>query len=132
MSPEQRVLLERARDSLAAAKSLDGLGYHGFAASRAYYAMFYLAEAFLIGKGLAFSKHSAVHAAFGQHFVKTGLVEPEYASHLAAAMETRHVGDYGQQQKVRPEESRTTIDRAELFIELANRLIGPIPPDEPE
>ena len=36
-----------------------------FAASRAYYAMFYAAEALLQSRGLAFSKHSAVHAAFG-------------------------------------------------------------------
>jgi uncharacterized protein (UPF0332 family) len=33
--------------------------------------MFYVAQAFLAGEGLSFSKHSAVIAAFGQHFAKT-------------------------------------------------------------
>ena len=55
MTPEQRDLLEQARASLGAARLLLTQGYHGFAASRAYYAMFYIAEAFLLGKDLAFS-----------------------------------------------------------------------------
>jgi uncharacterized protein (UPF0332 family) len=74
MTQAQENLLVGPRDSLSAAKLLHREGHPGFAASRAYYAMFYLAEAFLLGKGLAFSKHSAVHAAFGEHFVRTGIV----------------------------------------------------------
>ena len=54
MMPEQADLLRQAHDSLAAAKILDAQGYHGFAASRAYYTMFYITEAFLLGQGLAF------------------------------------------------------------------------------
>ncbi len=50
MMPEQEDLLAQAQESLAAAKLLEAGGYHGFAASRAYYAMFYVAEAFLLGK----------------------------------------------------------------------------------
>ncbi len=45
MTQEQENLLVGARDSLSAAKLLHREGYHGFAASRAYYAMFYVAEA---------------------------------------------------------------------------------------
>jgi uncharacterized protein (UPF0332 family) len=62
MTDEQRRLVEQARESLDAAKVLQEAGHHGFAASRAYYAMFYIAEALLLGKGLSFSKHAAVHA----------------------------------------------------------------------
>lgn len=78
MMSEQADLLRQAQDGLAAAKILDAQGYHGFAASRAYYTMFYIAEAFLVGQGLAFSRHSGVHAAFGEQFVKTGVVPPEF------------------------------------------------------
>lgn len=49
------------------------------AASRAYYAMFYLAQAVLLSDGMAFSKHSAAIGAFGEHFVKPG--------HLAASLQ---------------------------------------------
>jgi uncharacterized protein (UPF0332 family) len=59
MTPEQQNLLEKAISSLAAARVLLDNNFPEFAASRAYYAMFYIAEAFLEGEGLSFSKHSA-------------------------------------------------------------------------
>jgi len=95
--------------------------------------MFYVAEAFLLGKGLTFSKHSAVHAAFGEHFAKTGLVPVEYHRSLIHAMEIRHTGDYGQTTSVTQEVSAAQLDRAARFLDLAERLIGPIAsePDEP-
>jgi hypothetical protein len=50
---EQTALLKKARDSLHGAKLLAGDGLHDFAASRAYYAMFYVAEALPLGEGLS-------------------------------------------------------------------------------
>ena len=50
--------LERAEQSIQAAKELAAKGYHDFAASRAYYAAFYAATAVLLNEGLDFSKHS--------------------------------------------------------------------------
>ena len=70
MKPEQADLLRKAEESLGAARLMEQQGYPDFAASRAYYTMFYIAEAFLLEEGLAFSKHSAVHAAFGERFAK--------------------------------------------------------------
>jgi uncharacterized protein (UPF0332 family) len=66
LTEDQQELLEKARSSLAAAKWLLEGTYPDFAASRVYYAMFYIAQAFLEGEGLAFSKHSGVIAAFGR------------------------------------------------------------------
>jgi len=123
MMPAQQELLERARESLDAARLLFDAGHHGFAASRAYYAMFYVAEAFLAGKGLSFSKHSAVHAAFGEHFSKTGLVPKEFHGYLIKGMETRHTGDYDCPDHVAPDEAQLQISRAEQFIALADRLL---------
>lgn len=62
MNPEQQRLLEKAERSLQAAVELNQKGFAEFAASRGYYAMFYIATAFLEGEGLAYSKHSAVIA----------------------------------------------------------------------
>jgi len=61
---EQADLLRKSRQSLEAAKLMEQQHYNDFAASRAYYAMFYVAEALLLEYGLSFSKHSAVIAAF--------------------------------------------------------------------
>ncbi|MEX2706693.1 MAG: HEPN domain-containing protein [Candidatus Freyrarchaeum guaymaensis] len=43
--------------------------------SRCYYAMFFLAEAVLLTKGLRASSHKGVISLFGKHFVKTGIFE---------------------------------------------------------
>ncbi|MDP2976730.1 MAG: HEPN domain-containing protein [Anaerolineales bacterium] len=78
MSPEIEELLERARQSQKAAAKLLHSGFTNFAASRAYYAMFYVAQALLLSKGLSFSSHSAVIAAFGKEFAKTNTMNPDF------------------------------------------------------
>jgi len=103
--------------------------YPDFAASRAYYAMFYVAEAFPEGEGLAFSKHSGVIAAFGQHFVRTGEVPAEFHRFLVKAQEARHAGDYGHLHSVTSDQAKIQITRAEQFLALARQLLGPIPVD---
>ena len=95
MTEDQRELLQKAASSLSAAKLLLEGGYPDFAASRAYYTMFYVAEAFLEGEGMSFSKHSAVIAAFGKHFAHAGKVPVDFHRYLIEAQEARHTGDYG-------------------------------------
>jgi len=124
LTRNQADLLGQARDSLKAAKLLYEQGYYGFAASRAYYAMFYVAEAFLLDKGLTFSKHSAVHAAFGQHFAKTAAVPAEFHAYLIEGMEVRHEGDYGKADAVTADKSAAQIARAEKFLPLAEEMLG--------
>jgi uncharacterized protein (UPF0332 family) len=66
MKQQIKVILDKAGSSLEASKLLARQGYLDFAASRAYYAMFYTAEALLLQRGLSFSSHSAVIAAYGK------------------------------------------------------------------
>jgi uncharacterized protein (UPF0332 family) len=56
MTSDQEALLEKAEASLKAASLLVTGEFYDFAASRSYYAMFYAAEALLLGEGLTFSK----------------------------------------------------------------------------
>lgn len=126
MTEDQRELLLEARDSIAAAKLLVSGEYPGYAASRAYYAMFYIAEAFLEGEGLSFSKHSAVISAFGREFARTGKVPPEFHRFLMEAQELRHSGDYGSRNEVNFEQAEEQIVRAGEFLKLAEAIIGPI------
>jgi len=90
--------------------------------------MFYVAQAFLEGEGLAFSKHSAVIAAFGQHFALMGKVPITFHRSLIDAQRIRQTGDYEARDDVTPVQARMQIDQAQQFIELAERLIGPPPP----
>jgi uncharacterized protein (UPF0332 family) len=126
MTDEQRELLLKAQQSLEAAKLLLNNNYPDYATSRAYYTMFYIAEAFLEGEGLSFSKHSAVIAAFGREFAKPQRVPPDFHRFLIEAQELRATGDYGQLNAVAIDQATEQIDRAENFLTLAIQLIGAI------
>jgi uncharacterized protein (UPF0332 family) len=89
-----RLYLSRAHRDLQAAESNIRQGFYGVAVSRAYYAMFYAANALLASKGISRSKHSAVLSAFGEHFVKPGLIEREYAKMLGHAFDSRLDSNY--------------------------------------
>ncbi len=124
MTDEQRALLDRATKSLQAARILLRECMPGFAASRAYYAMFYVAEAMLDTEGLAFSKHSAVIASFGQRFVRVNRVEAKFHRYLIEAHELRQAGDYGDLDAVNAEDARNLINRAAELIELGGRFLA--------
>jgi len=83
--------------------------YVDFAASRAYYAMFYAIEALLLSKGLAFSKHSAVISTFGKEFIKTGLLDARFHRSVMEAFDVRNAGDYGSMHAVSEEKARQII-----------------------
>jgi uncharacterized protein (UPF0332 family) len=127
VTPEQQDLLLQARDSLAAARLLHAEGYYGFAAARAYFAMFHVAQALLLGRGLSFSRHSGVIAAFGQHLGKTGIVPLHFHRYLIRGIEVRHSADYGGSAQVTPEESSEQLSRAEEFMRLGDQQLGPLP-----
>jgi uncharacterized protein (UPF0332 family) len=94
MSEEISLYMNAAKDDLEAATSNLKLGYLRIAISRTYYAMFYAASALLASKGETRSKHGAVIAAFGLHFIKSGLIEPEYGRLLSQGFEQRQDSDY--------------------------------------
>jgi len=78
VKPEVQAYLQKADRALRVAQNLLATGFDAEAAARAYYAMFYAAQALLKENGIQRVKHSAVHAAFGQHLVKTGKVEAKF------------------------------------------------------
>ncbi len=123
MKNETRQLLDKANRSIEAAELLVTNGQADFAASRAYYAMFYVAEALLNEKGLQFSKHGNVHGAFGEHFAKTGLFDPKYHRWLIDAFGTRQIGDYGLEEVIGTEFAVQVIHQAQEFLEAAQAYL---------
>jgi len=95
ITPEIRHYLNRAEESHAAANVLLEKKFLGFSAAQSYYTMFYLAQALLLSKGLAFSSHSAVIAAYGKEFAKTKLFDPKFHRLLIDAEARRAIGHYG-------------------------------------
>ena len=115
--------LERAEQSIQAARQLASGGYHDFAASRAYYAAFYAATAVLLHEGLELSKHSAVIASIHQRFVKTGKLDQEHGKALNWLFELRGVGDYGGTAHVSRQEVEQALEAAEKFLESIKPLL---------
>ncbi len=128
MTPAQLNLLLKARQSLWAARLILDGEYPDYAASRAYYTMFYIAEAFLEGEGLSFSKYSAVISAFGREFARTGRVPVKFHQFLIRSQELRNAGDYGEINAVTANQAAESIAQAEEFLELAENLMGILPP----
>jgi len=91
---EVQLYLEHAQRDLDAAQSNLETGFFHIVISRAYYAMFYAAHALLASKDITRSKHSGVQSAFGEYFVKTNLIEKEYARTFGNAFSNRLLSDY--------------------------------------
>ena len=115
-------LLRRARRELRATRLLLESGFNEQAVSRAYYAMFYAAEAALLSRGVARSGHSGVIAAFNEYFVSAGLLPDIPARTLPGAFDRRNQADYGGEQV--PEEQASGLLRdAEEFVEAVDGLL---------
>ena len=91
---EVKALLDKAEQFIRSAQLLRQHGDFASAASRLYYAMFYCAEALLLSKGLSYSRHGSVIAAFGQYFVKAGIFSAELHQWLRDAFDKRQIADY--------------------------------------
>jgi uncharacterized protein (UPF0332 family) len=115
--------MAKARESLDVARDIDARGSHGFAASRAYYAMFYVVEALLLGDELEYSSHSALIAAFGERYQKTGRVPAGFHRMLLDAAECRQLGDYEVNVEVSAGLAGEQIENAQRFIDLAQSML---------
>jgi uncharacterized protein (UPF0332 family) len=124
VTPEQGALLNKARTSIEAAELLAAHGMYEYATSRAYYAMLYVASALLLDEEMTFSKHSAVIAAFGQRFVKSGRVEPDYHRYLIEGAASRTLSDYDPNATLTREQAEIHINRGRLFLELGERMLS--------
>lgn len=116
--------LERAQQSINAAKEVLGSGYFDFAASRCYYAAFYAATAALLAEGLESGKHSGVIALVHQRLVKTGKIDKEQGKGLNWLFELRDVGDYGVMVHVSQQDAQKAVDVAENFLQTIKSLLS--------
>ncbi len=123
MKEHTRKLLDKSLDSIEAAQGLMNMGKAEIAAGRAYYAMFYVAEALLGENGLRFSQHGQVIGAYGLHFAKTKELDPKYHRWLADAFDTRVVGDYDVDTGISTTIVAEMIKQAQEFLEIAHEYL---------
>jgi len=123
MKDDAVFLLAKAEQAIGAAESLLRDGYRDFAAGRAYYAMFYTAEALLAEKDLTFKKHVGVHRSFSEHYIKTGIFEQKYYYWLIATFNSRIVADYAIRTDFEDDEVKDWISEAREFLQKAREYL---------
>lgn len=116
--------LRLARSTLDAARLLAGAGFHRDAVTRAYYAIFHAASALLASIGRRSRTHEGVRALVNEHFIRTGLLEPEHGRSLRRTAGDRNDADYDAAAVFTPDDSRDDIERASRFVEAVERLVA--------
>jgi uncharacterized protein (UPF0332 family) len=124
MKDSSEQLLLNAEETLNAAQILLNEEYLRDAVNRAYYAVFYIAEALLNEKDLRFKKHGAVHGAFARHYIKTGLFDAKYHKLLLLAFGRRMLGDYDEVVQFKLDEVKETITGAWDFLQAAKSYLA--------
>ena len=123
MKKTTRLLLDKAARAIRAGEILRDADEAEFAAGRAYYAMRYVAEALLYERGMVFRKHTAVQAAFGKEFAKTGLLDPKFHRWLLVASDIRLQGDYQAVARVTEEDVEAGLGQAREFLAAARSFL---------
>ncbi len=122
-TPEVGAYLAKARHALGVAEKLQAVGEFPDAAGKAYYAMFYAAQALLKAHGIEVIKHSAVASQIGQHFAKTGRLDPKYHRMFINARKLREIADYGLFEEIVEPTAQVTVEESRAFVAEIDRLL---------
>jgi len=117
-------LFSKALDAIEAAEALLNVDKAEFAAGRAYYAIFYVAEALLYNEfDLKFSQHGQVIAAYGKNFAKTKVLDPKFHRWMRDGFDKRITGDYGVDTGIEDDIVATMINQAREFLEATQKYL---------
>lgn len=114
---EVKLYIENADESLSVAQLNLSNDFYPAAINRAYYAIFYAANAVLATKKLARSKHSGVLSAFRQNFIKTGVLPTELSTIYGQVMDDRHEGDYEIMTATSNDDALIDVQQARQFVD---------------
>ena len=117
-------LLNKALDAIEAAEALLNIDKAEIAVGRAYYSMFYVAEALLYNEfDLKLNQHGQVIAAYGRNFAKTKALDPKYHRWLRDGFDKRISGDYGVDTGIEEDIAANMINQAREFLEAAQEYL---------
>lgn len=123
MKERTRKLLVKALDSIEVAEGILDMNKPEMAAGRAYYAMFYIAEALLYEKGMEFNTHGQVIGAYGKIFAKTKELDPKFHKSLRSGFDARISGDYDIDTNITNNLIADMINQAREFLEAAREYL---------
>lgn len=122
--PEVRDYLASAWRALHTAESQY---HHGsdflVVANRAYFAIFYAANAALATEGHQLSRHPEVFARFRDQFIKSGAIEPAFLYDYDETMKRCHLDDYDLNPAVSADSVRISLEAAQRFVSRIERYL---------
>lgn len=107
--------MEKARESIKAARIMLNEKMLTFAMNRIYYAMFYAVQAALSKKGVSFSKHK-VKGYFNKELIKSGALPMDMGRLYNKAFEYRQKFDYVDFAVADKEMIIDYVEKAEQFV----------------
>lgn len=116
--------VEKAKDCLTASKLLLNDGLYADSANRSYYAIFHSINALFALRSIGFRKHSGVLSNFNLDYIKSGLIEVEYAKIAKEAFSIRTQSDYSDFYIVSKQEVIQQYDNAVRFVARVERFIN--------
>jgi len=116
-------LMQRAQRTLRTARLVLKDEDYASAVNRAYYAIFYAANAALSTKNVERHKHTGIISEFRQRFIKTGLIEREYSAFYGDTMDARHDSDHDFATETERERAESAMAEAEQFVARIERFL---------
>jgi uncharacterized protein (UPF0332 family) len=113
----------RAWRALGAAEILARESYYEDAVSRAYYATLHAAKAALYIHDVATTSHAAVRRMFGRHLIRSGAIEPMWASNLGESLDDRLAADYDVSTRCTADDASQECQRTRAFLDRIRRYL---------
>lgn len=123
MNEEIQKLIERSEHALKVAKKLLQDEFFSDSASKSYYSILYATQALLKSEGIDVVKHSAVEAALGHYFSKTGKIDHRFHKIFMDAREVRELADYAISDDVIGIVASKKVIEAEEFINMVTSML---------
>lgn len=117
------LLVAKSREELKTAEMLLENNYYSATISRAYYSLYHIVQALLETKSINVKSHKGLIQQFGQHFIKTGEMSPEFSKILITTFDLRQLSDYDETTIITYSQAKLTVDNTRNFITFAESLL---------
>lgn len=123
MKKQTSFLLNKSQTFLRSAAVLLELEDYDSCASRAYFSMFYAAQAALLAENKKLPEQMGIRSAFIQQFVDSGRLPERAGRVLDRSYDLMEVADYSNTYSVEQEQAERVLQEAEAFVNtVADRL----------
>lgn len=116
-------LLSKSQKYLRSAAVLFELEDFDSSASRAYFAMFYVAQGLLLTESEAFSSKQGIRSSFVRQFVEHGPLPARAGEAFERAFELQEVGDYAHDHAVSRSDAEHILSESEAFVNSITNMI---------